>query len=615
MIILGISSYYHDSAASLLVNGEIIAAVQEERFSRIKGDRSFPRYAIAYCLDQAEIKISDVDYISFYEIPELSFKRLFNNLEFRIWDILKISKNLKFWGSERLKFEKFFKKIYPNFNGKFFFSKHHYSHASSAFYPSGFNKAAILTIDGVGENVTATISKGIDNKIHTLKKLLYPDSVGLLYSTITTFLGFKANSGEYKVMGLAPYGNPEKYKNIFKEKLVFINNDGSINLNLEYFDFSNSRRMYKPALEKVFNVKSRKMETEPLKKIHMDIAASLQSVVEDIILLMAKYAKEITNLDNLCMAGGVALNCVSNGKIQKSKMFKKIWIQPASGDSGNSLGAAMYLYHHILNKKMYKLNKNTIKDNMKNSCLGPNYSDSEIKSFLDSVNANYEYFENENQLISFLVDEVVNGKIFGLFRGRMEFGPRALGCRSIIGDARNQNTQNKMNLKIKFRESFRPFAPLIMKEHINDWFDNADPDNKYMLFVNKLKENKRIKQKLNSSSDSNMIEILNQPRSLVPAITHVDYSARVQSVCNEDNPFLYKLLKSFYEKTNIPFLVNTSFNVRGEPIVCTPLDAYKCLLYTYMDGLCIGNYFIKRSTQYLPNMPPEAIQIKRKITD
>ena len=613
MIILGISSYYHDSSASLLVDGKIVAAVQEERFSRVKGDRSFPRFSIAYCLDQADIKIENVDYIAFYESPDSSFKRLFDNLDFKIFEIFQLISNFKFWGSERLKFEKFFCDLYPSYKGKFFFSNHHISHAASAFFPSGFEKAAILTIDGVGENVTASISKGQKNKIINLKEMKYPNSVGLLYSTITTFLGFKANSGEYKVMGLAPYGDPNKFKNIFKKEIVNIHDDGSITLNLKFFDFSNTKRMYKKSLEKIFNIKARTSEKEPLRKIHMDIAASLQFVVEEIILLMAKHAKKITKLDNLCMAGGVALNCVANGNLQKQKIFKKIWIQPASGDSGNSLGAAMYLYHDVLNNQNTYLKNN--KDKMQNSYLGPDYSDDEIKFFLDSVNAKYEFFKDENQLIDLLTEELINGNIFGLFRGRMEFGPRALGCRSIIGDARDQNTQNKMNLKIKFRESFRPFAPLILKDHITDWFDYADPDNKYMLFVNKLKKSKRIEQKFDFSSSDNMIEILNQPRSAVPSITHVDYSARVQSVSLEDNKFLYKLLSAFYSKTDIPFLVNTSFNVRGEPIVCTPLDAYKCLLFTYMDSLCIGNFFIRRKDQLLPNMPPEAIQIKREITD
>tara|TARA_B100000401_G_C52812092_1_gene724427 strand:+ start:1540 stop:3378 length:1839 start_codon:yes stop_codon:yes gene_type:complete len=612
MIILGISCYYHDSSAALLINGQIISAVQEERFSRIKGDRSFPRFSIAYCLDQSDIKIEDVDYIAFYESPEFSFKRIFDNLELRPSEIFKVLSSFKFWGSERLKFDKFISKTYPTYKGKFFFSSHHISHAASAFFPSGFKKAAILTIDGVGENVTSTISKGEANQITTLKEMLYPDSVGLLYSTITTFLGFKANSGEYKVMGLAPYGNANRFKKLFQEEILSINQDGSIKLNLKYFDFSNSKRMYRKSLEKLFNLKARTSEKETLKKIHMDIAASLQIVVEEIILLMAKYAKKITKMDNLCMSGGVALNCVSNGNLQKEKIFKKIWIQPASGDSGNSLGAALYLYHDVLkNQVVYEENK----DRMNNSHLGPDFSDYEIKSFLDSVNANYDYFNDQDQLIDFLTEELLKGNIFGLFRGRMEFGPRALGCRSIIGDPRDQNTQTKMNLKIKFRESFRPFAPLILKDHINDWFDNADPDNKYMLFVNKLKKSKRIKQKYNYSETENMIKLLNQPRSSVPSITHVDYSARVQSVCYEDNKFLYKLLNSFYQKTEIPFLVNTSFNVRGEPIVCTPLDAYKCLLFTYMDGLCIGNFFIRRKDQLLPDMPPEAIQIKREITD
>ncbi len=613
MKIIGISSFYHDSAAALVIDGEIISASQEERFSRIKNDKSFPRFAIASCLDQANLKISEIDFVAFYENPYKSFKRMYENLFVDLNNLIFQHKNLKQWGYSRLRFQDFFKDIYPHYEGDFFFSDHHISHAASAFYPSGFDDAAILTIDGVGENTTATICHGKVNNIKKLVEMQFPHSLGLLYTCITTYLGFKANSGEYKVMGLAPYGDPSKFQKIIEDNLVKINKDGSIFLDLEFFDFKNPKKMYTNKLNKLLGFNERRNEKYMLQKVHMDIAASLQVVTEKIVIRMANHSKKLTNAENLCMAGGVALNCVANGKLQRSNIFKNIWIQPASSDSGNAIGAALNLYFTKKDRKKLKYHDSS-SDFMKNSLLGPSYSDQEIKCFLDSVDANYIYIPDDNKLIQVLIEKLLDGKIFGLFRGRMEFGPRALGSRSIIGDPRRQDTQTKMNLKIKFRESFRPFAPFVLKEFLNEWFADSDLDNKYMLFVSELLSSKRINIK-DKLTDNNILQYLNQPRSLIPAVTHVDYSARVQTISKENNPFIYKLLIEFYKETNIPVLVNTSFNVRGEPIVCTPFDAYNCLINTYMDCLCIGNYFLYREDQKLPNLTPEDIQNIKSLKD
>ncbi len=614
MNILGISCFYHDSSAAIIVDGQIIAAVQEERFSRVKGDRSFPRFSIAYCLDQASLTIDRIDFVAFYEQPSKSFKRVYSNLHLNPNNILDVYNNILSWGLQRLQFDKYFKNVYPNYTGEFYFSRHHISHAASAFFPSGLKEASILTIDAVGEDTTATISLGSKNQIKLLKIMKYPDSIGLLYSCITTFLGFKANLGEYKVMGLAPYGDSKTYFDIFKQELCYLYEDGSLKLNMKYFDFTSTDIMFTNNLEKLFHIKPRINEYEPINKTHMDIAAGLQAFTDEVVFLMSLHAQKLTNIRNLCLSGGVALNCVSNGNLQRSKKFDKIWVQPASGDSGNALGAALYLYHQVLGNPKTEAD-NDITDLMQNCRLGPSYSDYEIRCFLDSIGACYEYYKDDTELTSMLVDELMDGHIFGLFRGRMEFGPRALGNRSIIGDPRSQETQTRMNLKIKFRESFRPFAPFVLREHVSEWFQDSDLDNKYMLFVYLLNESKRFNQPIDYSTTVNILQLLNQPRSEVPAVTHVDYSARLQTVSHSDNPFIYNLLSEFNLRTNIPFLVNTSFNVRGEPIVCTPLDAYNCMINTYMDGLCMGNYFLRRSDQTLPEMPPEAIRILRPKID
>ena len=610
MKILGISAFFHDSAASLVIDGELISAAQEERFSRVKGDRSFPYVSISFCLDQKNLSIEDIDYVAFYENPEISFERVYKTIDFRFKNIFNLISIFKNWGIERLRFTDFFLKVYPSYKGKFFYSSHHASHAAAAYYLSGFKEAVIMTLDGVGENTTAAIFIGVGSKIKKFKEMYFPDSVGLLYTTFTTFLGFKANSGEYKVMGLAPYGNSSIYLSFFYDKLVTLNDDGSIFLNKKYFNFSGNGTMFTKELVKLFKIKPRD-ESETIKDIHVNIAAALQKFLEDIVLRMANYAKKISSMDNLCLSGGVALNCVSNGNLSSKKIFKNIWVQPASGDAGNSIGASLNLYHNILGNNI----KFQTSDGMKNGKLGPSFSDNEIKETLESLNASYELIDDEDLKIEIIINEIIKGKIVGIFQDKMEFGPRALGSRSIIGDPRKQNTQTKMNLKIKFRESFRPFAPFVMEEYLEEWFYDANKDNKYMLFVNKFKKNKRFTLKNKKVNFENLNNFLNMKRSEVPAVTHVDYSARVQSVSQTNNPFIYKLVSNFYSKTGIPFLVNTSFNVRGEPIVCNPLEAYNCLIYTYMDCLSIGSYFLKRENQQIPNMPPEAIQALRGITD
>ena len=610
MKILGISAFYHDSAASLIIDGELISAAQEERFSRVKGDRSFPFVSISFCLDQKNLSIDDIDYVAFYENPEISFERVYRNIDFKFKNIFNLISIFKNWGLQRLRFKDFFLKVYPSFNGEFFYSRHHESHAAGAYYLSGFKKAVIITLDGVGENTTASIFTGNGSKIKKIREMFFPDSVGLLYTTFTTFLGFKANSGEYKIMGLAPYGDSSIYLHLFYEKLVTLNHDGSIVLNKNYFNFSGSGPMFTFELVKLFKIKPR-AESEKIKDIHVNIAAALQKFLEDIVLKMANYAKNISSEDNLCLSGGVALNCVSNGNLSSKSLFKNIWVQPASGDAGNCIGASLNLYHNILGNNL-NFSKN---DGMKNSKLGPSFTDNEIRETLESLNASYELIEDEEFRIETIINEIINGNIVGIFQDKMEFGPRALGSRSIIGDPRKQNTQTKMNLKIKFRESFRPFAPFVMEEYLEEWFYDSNKNNKYMLFVNKFHKNKRLILKNKKINFENLNEFLNIKRSEVPAVTHVDYSARVQSVSPSNNPFIYKLISNFHSKTGIPFLVNTSFNVRGEPIVCNPLEAYNCLIYTYMDCLSIGSFFLRRKNQKIPNMPPEAIQIMRGLTD
>ena len=595
MYIIGISAFYHDSSACLIKGDEIIAAAQEERFSRLKNDSSFPENSINYCLKEAGINYSEVDYFVFYEKPFLKFERIFENyLSFAPLGFSNFYKSMPLWIKEKIFLKKliidklnklFHEKI--NLKNKVLFSEHHLSHASSAFYPSPFENAAILTIDGVGEWTTTSISHGNMNKIKIIKEISFPHSLGLLYSAFTTYVGFKVNSGEYKLMGLAPYGKPI-YADIIKKNLIHIKDDGSFQLDISYFNYCKGNSMTNVKFHKLFGRSPRK-KNEDLTQFDMDLAASIQLIIEEVVILLANEAKKITGEKYLCLAGGVALNCVANGKIYNEKIFEKIWVQPASGDAGGSLGAAYSLWYDGLNNNR-RLKKS---DSMKGSLLGPSYSSNDIERTLKSMNLVFEKYE-EKKLLEIVSKEIAKGKAVGWMQGRMEFGPRALGARSIIADPRSENMQRQLNLKVKFRESFRPFAPSVMIEHYKEWFDlqNESP---YMLFVSKV--NEKIIRINNEDKKLNGIDKLNIKRSFIPAVTHVDYSARVQTVDKIDNPKFYSLIKNFYEITGIPILINTSFNIRGEPIVCSPKDAIKCFLGTNIDILVIDNFYLKKERQ------------------
>ena len=597
MYILGISSFYHDSAACLIHNGEIVAAAQEERFTRKKHDESFPINSIKYCIKEACIRPDEIQYVIFYEKPFLKFERLIETyLAIAPKGFKSFSMSIPIWVKDKL-FQKTIliknlnllsrKKI--NWGKKLLFSEHHLSHAASAFYPSPFESAAILTLDGVGEWTTTSLAIGKNNKIKILKEIHFPHSLGLLYSAFTYYIGFKVNSGEYKLMGLAPYGTP-KYSKLITENLINIAEDGSFQLNMEYFHYLAGMTMTNKKFDKLFGGPPRKSETKISQK-DMDIAASIQKVTEDIVIKISKNIAKLTNEKNLCLAGGVALNCVVNGIILKEKIFDNIWIQPASGDAGGALGAALCAWYIKFNNKR---NISTKRDSMKGSYLGPRFNDEEIEAELDSCGGRYKKF-SENDLINKIVEYLIKQKAIGWMQGRMEFGPRALGSRSIIADPRSSKMQKQLNLKVKYRESFRPFAPSILSEYSKDWFD-INIDSPYMLFVGKVLEKKRIK--MNEKENVLFgIDKLNVPRSSVPAITHVDYSARIQTVHNDTNYLYHKVISKFYEKTECPILVNTSFNVRGEPIVCSPTDAFKCFMGTDLDILSIGKYLLIKEDQ------------------
>ena len=595
MIILGISAFYHDSAAAIIVDGKIVAAAQEERFTRIKHDQSFPFQSIKFCLEFAKINIKDLNFVVFYEKPFLKFERLLETyIGFSPKGFKSFKVSMSAWIKEKLFQKNVIKKnletvLSSKFDiSKLLFSEHHVSHAASAFYPSPFKKSAIIIMDGVGEWATTSICLGENNKIKVLSEIHFPHSIGLLYSAFTYFLGFKVNSGEYKVMGLAPYGRP-----IFKDKilknLIKIFDDGSFQMNQKYFNYSTGFTMTNNKFKKLFNMEIRK-EGENLKQIHMDMATSIQKVIEIVVLRIVKKAFDLTKCDNLCLAGGVALNCVSNSKILEKKIFKNIWIQPAAGDAGGSVGAALQGYHGHLNKKRIIKKE----DPMNGSFLGPKFSNNEIKDTLKKLKINYKYL-NTNQIINETAKFINKGNTVGWFQDRMEFGPRALGHRSILGDPRSKKMQKIMNLKIKFRESFRPFAPSIIKEEAKNWF-NLSVDSPYMMLVAQLNQNKRINLKKNKKNLKGL-NLLYVNRSKVPAITHVDYSARLQTVNKKYNPKFYKLIKKFKDFTKCPLLINTSFNVRGEPIVCSPKDAIECFMSTNLDLLVIENFFIKKTDQ------------------
>ena len=594
--ILGISAFYHDSAASIIQDGKIIAAAQEERFTRIKHDYSFPKNSINFLLDFTNKSLRDIDHVVFYEKPFLKFERLLETyVAFSPKGFLSFSKAMPLWLRDKLFQKKIIedelKKIDHNFNKeKIYFSEHHVSHASSAFFPSPFEEAIVLTADGVGEWATTTVAIGNKNKLEIKKEIHFPHSLGLLYSAFTYYTGFKVNSGEYKLMGLAPYGNP-MYREKILENLINVKEDGSFHLDQSYFNYATGLTMINQKFEKLFGKKTRIPEKEELTQFHMDIASSIQSVTEEIMLKIVKSLKREFKINNLCLAGGVALNCVANGKINLEKIFDNIWIQPAAGDAGGSLGAALALWYNELDNKRI-VNKNN--DEMRGSYLGPEFDQEQIEKELLRLGANFDIL-NEDEILEKTSDALVEEKAIGWFQGRMEFGPRALGGRSILGNPMSSNTQKNLNLKVKYRESFRPFAPSVLKNDVSDWFD-LDNESPYMLLVAKVKEDKIVK--MNDKEEKLFgIEKLNIKRSKIPAVTHVDYSARIQTVSDKTNQKFYNLISKFKKKTGCPIIVNTSFNVRGEPIVNTPKDAFNCFMGTNLDNLVIGNCFLDKKKQ------------------
>ncbi len=594
--ILGISAFYHDSAAALIIDGKIIAAAQEERFSRKKHDSSYPFHAVEFVLKESKLTLNNVDYITFYEKPFLKFERLLETyLAFAPKGFRSFSMSMPIWLREKL----FQKKVLfnelqnhdKNFKdiNKIYFSEHHFSHAASAFYPSPFKEAVVLTLDGVGEWATTTVAKGDGKNLEIFKEIHFPHSIGLLYSAFTYYIGFKVNSGEYKVMGLAPYGEP-KYKQIILDNLIDLKDDGTFRLNMKYFDYATGLKMTNEKFAKLFGQPVRNPQKDLLTQFHMDIASSIQSITEEIVLRLAKSIANEYKSKNLCLAGGVALNCVANGKILKEKIFDNIWIQPAAGDAGGALGAALALWH-----KELKMERSvTPKDAMQGSYLGPSFDNNEIEKKLSQLGATYTKFSEED-LLRITAEELSKEKTIGWFQGKMEFGPRALGARSIIADPRSDKMQKILNLKVKFRESFRPFAPSVIREDLSKWFE-LNSDSPYMLLVADV--NKSIKKEMTNDENKLFgINKLNIKRSDIPAVTHVDYTARIQTVHEETNPKYYKLIQNFKKITNCPVLVNTSFNVRGEPIVCTIQDAYKCFMGTNLDMLVCGNFILYKDQQ------------------
>lgn len=601
MLILGISAYYHDSAAALLRDDFILAAAQEERFTRKKQDSGFPVQSVLFCLKHAGVSLSDVDYIVFYDKPFIKFERL---LETYLAEAPKGFKSflmaVPVWLKEKLFLKKLMvdqlKLIEPETDknillSKLMFCEHHLSHAGSAYYPSPFDDAAILTIDGVGEWTTTSLAHGKGKDIKILSEIKFPHSLGLLYSAFTYYTGFKVNSGEYKVMGLAPYGEPV-YVDIIKEHLIDIKDDGSFRLNMEYFNYTTGLTMTNEKFHKLFGAPPRAQEST-LTQREMDMARSVQEITEEIMVKLARHARKVTGSPNLCLAGGVALNCVGNGVILRENIFDKIWIQPAAGDAGGALGAAYGFYHMQMDKE--RTTDAGLMDKMQGAYLGPEHTREEIKGYFDSIGAVYTEMGSEEELYETVSEALSGENVIGWHQGRMEFGPRALGGRSIIGDARSRKMQSVMNLKIKYRESFRPFAPSVLREYVSDYFE-LDTDSPYMLLVADVVDG--IKLPMTEEQKSLFgIDKLNIPKSSIPAVTHVDYSARVQTVHKETNPRYWNLINKYREKTGSAVVVNTSFNVRGEPIVCTPEDSYRCFMRTEMDVLAVGNFVLKKSEQ------------------
>ena len=597
MYILGISAYYHDSGACLLHNGEVIAAAQEERFTRTKHDASFPSNAISYCLKEAAIDSSEITSIVFYEKPFVKFERLLETyLAFAPRGFISFLRSMPLWIKDKLFQKKSLLKELSkvlgdqiNWKERLLFSEHHLSHASSAFFPSPFERAAVLTLDGVGEWTTSSLAIGKGKDLKIIKEIFFPHSLGLLYSAFTYYTGFKVNSGEYKVMGLAPYGEP-KYADLIKEHLIKVADDGSFQLDMSYFDYATGLTMTNKKFDQLFGGPPRTSESD-LTQREMDLAASVQKVTEDVVIQLAKGISKETSEKNLCLAGGVALNCVANGVLLREKIFDNIWIQPAAGDAGGALGAALSAWH-LHHKKDRDVNFD--RDSMKGSYLGPEFTDIEIENELNECGAVFHKLSEEH-LIDTVAALLADEKAIGWMQGRMEFGPRALGGRSIIADPRSPAMQKQLNLKVKYRESFRPFAPSVLREDVKEWFEH-DSDSPYMLLVADVKKDKR-RAMTDEEKGLFGIEKLNVPRSSIPAITHVDYSARIQTVHSETNPRYHALISKFKEKTGCPLVVNTSFNVRGEPIVCSPTDAFRCFMGTELDVLAIGKYILYKYEQ------------------
>lgn len=595
MKILGISAFYHDSAAALVVDGEIVAAAQEERFTRKKHDSGYPTNAIEYCLEACGITLGDVDYVTFYDKPFLKFERLLETyLAFAPKGYASFSKAIPVWISDKLFQKNLIRKqlqaLEPDFSWeeRLLFSEHHFSHAASAFFPSPFSEAVVLTMDGVGEWTTTSVAIGRGNSLEVVKEIHFPHSIGLLYSAFTYYIGFKVNSGEYKVMGLAPYGEP-KYANVIKEHLIDIKPDGSFWLDQQYFNYCTGLTMTNDKFARLFGEPVRSPE-KPLTQFHMDIAASIQAVVEDAVLALTRSLRKEHGIPNLCLAGGVALNCVANGKVYRDVAFEDVWVQPASGDAGGALGAALSSYHvHLGHDRTVKPG-----DGMAGSYLGPEFEQRDIEQRLSDLGAVFEVVDDETK-IQRTAQGLAADLAVGWMNGRMEFGPRALGGRSILGNPKSSSMQKTLNLKVKYRESFRPFAPAVLAEDVSDWFE-FNGISPYMLVVADVNQSRRREMTQEEASLFG-IDKLNVARSDVPAITHVDYSARLQTVDSRTNPDFYKLLKAFKAQTGCPMLVNTSFNVRGEPIVCTPEDAFRCFMGTELDVLVVGNCFLRKEDQ------------------
>jgi carbamoyltransferase len=588
--ILGISAFYHDSAACLVRNGSIAAAAQEERFTRKKHDHSFPMHAVSYCLKEGGIEAKELDYVAFYDKPFLKFERILDTyLSYAPVGIHSFIKAMPVWIKEKLWMKQLIKDKL-GYEGIIIFPEHHESHAASAFFPSPFTDSAFLTIDGVGEWATTSFGVGSANQVKILSEIHFPHSLGLLYSAFTYYTGFKVNSGEYKVMGLAPYGQP-KYKDVILSRLLDLKEDGSLRLNMEYFNFCSGLTMTNDKFHELLGGPPRKSES-PLTQREMDLARSIQDVTEEAMMRMARHVFKQTGQRNLCLAGGVALNCVSNGRILREGPFENIWIQPAAGDAGGALGAALFVWYQYLGNVRQVDEKC---DSQSGSYLGPRFSNAQVREYLDRAGAIYHHVGDEDKLLEMVAEALAEGKVVGWHQGRMEFGPRALGARSIIGDARNRTMQSVMNLKIKFRESFRPFAPSVLREKLNDYFE-LDSDTPYMLLVAPVKESIRIPM---SEEEKTLfgIDKLNIPRSIIPAVTHVDYSGRIQSVHAHTNPRYHKLICQFEKLTGCGTIVNTSFNVRGEPIVCAPEDSYRCFMRTEMDMLVIEDYVLHKKEQ------------------